>query len=189
MPGENLNAEQKAAPEMSGEAYEMIQQLFQLVRSSDAARMRGLFEKGFDAPNIRDGKGNTLLMLASYNGQLEMTRVLLENGADPQIANDMGQIPLAGAAFKGNVEMAKVLVEHGANVNAQMPDGKTPLMFAAMFNRIEIIDLFLEKGADISAKSMDGATAQTMAQMMGAEAARAKLESLTEKKSNEEFLT
>ena len=166
------------APPMNEETYEMIQQLFQLVRSSDAARLQGLFDKGFDAPNIRDGKGNTLLMLASYNGQLEMTRVLLKNGANPQLANDMGQIPLAGAAFKGNLEMTKLLIEHGADVNARMPDGKTALMFAAMFNRLEIIDLLLEKGADASLQSMDGSTAQTMAQMMGAEAARAKLENL-----------
>lgn len=62
MSEETLNA----APEMSDETYEMIQQLFQLVRTDDAAQMQKLFEKGFDAPNIRDGKGNTLLMLASY---------------------------------------------------------------------------------------------------------------------------
>ena len=181
MSEENAASASADAPKMDDETYEMIQQLFQLVRSSDAARLQGLFEKGFDAPNIRDGKGNSLLMLASYNGQLEMTRVLLENGANPQLANDMGQIPLAGAAFKGNTEMARLLIEHGADVNARMPDGKTPLMFAAMFNRTEIIDLFLEHGADASLRSMDGSTAQTMAQMMGAEAARAKLESLSDK--------
>lgn len=143
MDGENADSAQKSVPPMSDETYEMIQQLFHLVRSSDAVRMRGLFERGFDAPNIRDGKGNSLLMLASYNGQLEMTRVLLENGGDPQLANDMGQIPLAGAAFKGNTEMAHLLIEHGADVNARMADGKTPLMFAAMFDRVEIIDLLL----------------------------------------------
>ncbi len=180
MSDKNMDSVNNDLPKMSDETYEMIQQLFQLVRSSDADRMRGLFDKGFDAPNIRDGKGNTLLMLASYNEQLEMTRVLLENGGDPQLANDMGQIPLAGAAFKGNVEMAKLLIENGADVNAQMPDGKTPLMFAAMFNRLEIIDLFLEKGADISIKSMDGSTAETMAKMMGATEAGMKLEKLAE---------
>lgn len=74
-------------------------------------------------------------MLASYNGQLDTTRVLLEHGGDPQLANDMGQIPLAGAAFKGDTEMTRLLIEHGADVNARMPDGKTALMFAAMFNR------------------------------------------------------
>ncbi len=168
------------APQMSEEAYEMIQQLFQLVRTSDAARMQGLFEKGFDAPNIRDGKGNTLLMLASYNGQLEMTRVLLENGADPQIANDMGQIPLAGAAFKGNAEMVKVLIENGADVNARMADGKTALMFAAMFDQVKIIDILLENGADAFLQTLDGLTAISLAQSMGANAARAKLEKLAE---------
>ena len=174
MAEENTNA----APKMDDETYEMIQQLFQLVRSSDAARMKGLFEHGFDAPNIRDGKGNTLLMLASYNGQLEMTRVLLENGGDPQLANDMGQIPLAGAAFKGDTKMARLLIEHGADVNARMADGKTPLMFAAMFNRTEIIDLLLENGADASLRTNDGLTAQSLAQTMGAEAAQAKIAGL-----------
>lgn len=172
--------ENNTAPNMDEETYEMIQQLFRLVRTSDAERMRGLFEKGFDAPNIRDGKGNTLLMLASYNGQVEMTRVLLEHGADPQIANDMGQIPLAGAAFKGNAAMTKLLIEHGADVNARMADGKTALMFAAMFDQTEIIDILLENGADAFLQTLDGATAQSLAQAMGANAARTKLEKLSE---------
>ncbi len=177
---ENADSTQTEKSQMDEETYEMIQELFQLVRSSDAERLQGLFDKGFDAPNIRDGKGNTLLMLASYNGQLEMTKVLLKNGGDPQIANDMGQIPLAGAAFKGNLEMAKILIENGADVNAQMSDGKTPLMFAAMFDRIEIIDLLIENGADLNLKSSDGATPQDMAKMMGAENARNHLEKLAE---------
>ncbi len=180
MSEENLDSLQSPAPKMDEETYEMIQQLFQLVRAGDAARLKGLFERGFDAPNIRDGKGNTLLMLASYNSQLEMTRVLLEHGGDPQIANDMGQIPLAGAAFKGDAEMTRLLIEHGADVNARMADGKTPLMFAAMFNRTEIIDLLIEHGADASVRANDGSTAQSMAQAMGAEAARTHLEKSSE---------
>ena len=180
MSEESSDFAQADAPKMDGETYEMIQQLFQLVRSGDAARLKGLFERGFDAPNIRDGKGNSLLMLASYNGQLEITRVLLEHGGDPQLANDMGQIPLAGAAFKGNVEMSRLLIEHGADVNARMADGKTPLMFAAMFNRLEIIDLLLAHGADASLQASDGSTAHSLAQAMGAETARNHLEKLSE---------
>lgn len=181
MSEENLDSAQAGAPEIDAETYEMIQQLFQLVRSDDAARLKRLFERGFNAPNVCDGKGNSLLMLASYNGQLETTRVLLEHGGDPQLANDMGQIPLAGAAFKGDMEMTRLLIEHGADVNARMSDGKTPLMFAAMFNRLEIIDLLLARGADASVKANDGSTAQSLAQAMGAEAARSQLEKLSEK--------
>lgn len=180
MSEKNLDSAQSGAPEMDEETYEMVQQLFQIVRAGDAARLKGLFERGFDAPNIRDGKGNSLLMLASYNGQIETTRVLLENGGDPQLVNDMGQIPLAGAAFKGDTEMTRLLIEHGADVNARMPDGKTALMFAAMFDRTEIIDLLLARGADASLQATDGSTAQSLAQMMGAEAARNYLEKLSE---------
>ena len=63
---------------------------------------------------------------------------------------------------------------------ARMSDGKTPLMFAAMFNRLEIIDLLLAHGADASLQANDGSTAQSLAQAMGAEAARTLLEKLSE---------
>ncbi|HEY8563559.1 MAG TPA: ankyrin repeat domain-containing protein [Pyrinomonadaceae bacterium] len=166
----------KPIAEIDDETYELIQQLFQLVRSGDAARLEALFARGFNAPNIRDGKGNSLLMLASYHGHLETTRVLLEHGADPQLANDMGQIPLAGAAFKGDAAMTRLLIDHGADVNARSPDGKTALMFAAMFDRVEIIDILLARGANASLKAADGATAESSARAMGAEAARKRLE-------------
>jgi ankyrin repeat protein len=180
MSEENSDSAQTSQPEMDEETYEMIQQLFQIARVGDAAQLKGLFERGFNAPNIRDGKGNSLLMLASYNGNFEAARVLLEHGGDPQLANDMGQIPLAGAAFKGDTEMTRLLIEYGADVNARMPDGKTPLMFAAMFDRTEIIDLLLAHGADASLQANDGLTAQSLAQMMGAEAAQTHLEQLSE---------
>jgi ankyrin repeat protein len=169
---------QSGPPEMDQETYELVQQLFGLVRAGDTPRLANLLQMGL-VPNLRDGKGNSLLMLASYHGHHEMTRLLLEYGGDPQLANDSGQIPLAGAAFKGDLEMARLLLEHGADVNAPSPDGKTPLMFAAMFDRTEIIELFLERGANASSQTLDGMTALDLAQKMGAQAAVARLTSLS----------
>ena len=54
-------------------------------------------------PNLRNEKGDSLLMLASYHGHADTVRVLMEHGADPELANDRGQTPLAGAAFKGDM--------------------------------------------------------------------------------------
>ncbi len=175
MSEENFDTAQSGKPVMDRETYQTIQELFQLAREGDTPRLREFFEMGFLAPNICDGKGNSLLMLASYNGNHETTRLLLERGGDPEFANDMGQLPLAGAAYKGDPEMARLLIEGGANVNGQSPDGKTALMFAAMFNRIEIIELLLEKGADASIQTGDGATALSLAEAMGAEAASVRL--------------
>ena len=52
--------------------------------------------------NLADAKGQSLLMLASYHGNVETTRMLLEQGADADRRNDRGQTPLGGAAFKGD---------------------------------------------------------------------------------------
>ncbi|HEX8638799.1 MAG TPA: ankyrin repeat domain-containing protein, partial [Pyrinomonadaceae bacterium] len=95
MSEEDLKPVESGKPVMDQETYELIQELFQLVRAGDAQRLENLLEMGL-APNICDEKGNSLLMLASYNGNYEATRVLLKRGGDPELANDRGQIPLAG---------------------------------------------------------------------------------------------
>ena len=55
--------------------------------------------------NLADNKGNSLLMLASYNDHLETARMLLVHGAGVDRRNDRGQTPLGGVAFKGYEEM------------------------------------------------------------------------------------
>lgn len=171
------DAAQTDSPEMDEETYEFVQQLFQLARTGDAERLKSFFEAGL-VPNLRDGKGNSLLMLASYNRHYDTARLLLERGGDPELANDRGQTPLAGAAFNGDTEMTRLLLERGAQVDARDADGKTALMFAAMFNRVEIVDLLLDAGADASATTSDGKTALELAQAMGANAAAARLKPL-----------
>ena len=95
-------------------------------------------------PNLRNEKGDSLLMLASYHGHADTVRVLMEHGADPELANDRGQTPLAGAAFKGDMATIMALLDGGADVNGRSDGGKTPLMIAAMFNRSEIVDVLLD---------------------------------------------
>jgi ankyrin repeat protein len=180
MHANNPEPRDSSLPELDPETLQLAQELFELVRAGkDSARLAGLLDLGLP-PNLRDSKGDSLLMLASYHGHHDMTRLLLQRGGDPQLANDRGQIPLAGAAFKGDVEIAKLLIEHGAQIDACGPDGKTPLMFAAMFNRIEVLDLLLAHGADPEHRTPDGISALGIAQAMGAKDTSARLASLLE---------
>ena len=103
-----------------------------------------LLDAGF--PGVRNERGDSLLMLASYYGHVEATRLLLERGADPALPNGAGQTPLAGAAFKGNETIATVLLDAGADVDGAGPDGRTPLMFAAMFDKVEMMELLIQRG-------------------------------------------
>jgi ankyrin repeat protein len=159
------------------EAADFAEQVFNKAREGDAAMLAALLSKGLPA-NLRNHKGDTLLMLASYHGHVEAVKVLLEHNADPEIRNDNGQSPIAGAAFKGDLEMVKTLVEGGAQVEGASFDGRTALMMAAMFNRGEIIDYLIGKGADPKAKDANGITALDAARTMGATEAVAQLEKL-----------
>ena len=60
-------------------------------------------------------------MLASYNGNIRATKILIEKGADTELLNDRGQSCLAGATFKGYTEVVKALLEGGAD-----PEGGKP---------------------------------------------------------------
>ena len=128
------------------------------------------------AVDLRDGKGDSLLMLASYHGRLAATSVLRDHGADAQLANRRGHTPLAGAAFKGDLPMVRLLVERGTDVESPCADGKTALMMAAMFNHTAIVEWLVAQGADPHATDAGGTTPLAAARMMGASEAVALLQ-------------
>ncbi|MDB5827850.1 MAG: hypothetical protein JWQ73_2070 [Variovorax sp.] len=169
----NIPTAQPAAA--SQEYIEFAQEVFQLARAGDALTLSRLLQKGLP-PNMSNHKGDTLLMLAAYHGQVEATKVLLEAGAEPDRYNDMAQTPLGGAAFKGYQGIVELLLSHGAQAGFAPPGGKTPLMFAAMFNRLEIVKALLAQGIDVHATSSDGLSALDLAQSMGAADTAAYLE-------------
>jgi ankyrin repeat protein len=104
-----------------------------------------LLEKGADV-NATDKYGFTALMLASTTqgiqvqmsgipiptpakaGHIEMVKVLLEKGAEVNVADKNGRTALMHAsAARSNTETVKALLEKGADVNVADKKGKTAL--------------------------------------------------------------
>jgi ankyrin repeat protein len=156
---------------------EFAHQVFDLARSGESDELARLLGRGLP-PNLRNNKGDSLLMLASYHGHLDTVRVLLDHKADPDLRNLNGQTPIAGAAFKGNLPMIELLIEHGADIEGASPDGRTTLMIAAMFNRTEIVDYLVSHGANVDVKDVNGVDAVQAAKLMGAQNTSARLEAL-----------
>ncbi|UBV44735.1 ankyrin repeat domain-containing protein (plasmid) [Deinococcus taeanensis] len=154
---------------------EFLQAVFDAARADDAARLAPLLQRGLP-PNLRNQKGDSLLMLASYHGHLRTARLLLEHGADPELRNDQGQTPLLGAAYQGDLSMVRLLLAHHADVESPSPDGRTALMMAAMFGRAEIIEVLLAHGAHLGARDARGMSVADAARLMGAHDTAAELE-------------
>jgi ankyrin repeat protein len=103
----------------------------------------------------------------------EVVRILLDAGADPNIADNKGMTPLIANSW--NLEIAQMLIAHGANVNARASDGFTPLLNAGT---VELTRLLLEHGADPFAKTEQGKTALDWAKQMGRKDQAALLEAV-----------
>ena len=104
------------------------------------------------------------LWKAARNGQTELVKLLLGEGAD--IAEKGGTTqctPLHIASGYGHEETATLLVERGANVNGKDSYGETPLHDAAYTGHHGMVRVLLERGADASAKDAFGRTAEEVA--------------------------
>lgn len=123
---------------------ELCQMAFNMARSDECEELEKMINAGLPV-NLKNHKGNSLLMLASYNGAFKTTQMLLNHGANADERNDRGQTPLAGVCFKGDFEMVKLLVENGADIDANNGMGLTPYSFAVMFKHSDIAQFLLEK--------------------------------------------
>ena len=162
-------------PALDDDTLAFAPRVFQYARMGHAEELAELFGQGLP-PNLRNDKGDSLLMLAAYNGQEAAARAILAAGGDTELANDRGQTPLAGAAFKGDMTMARLLLDRGAQVDGTGGGSRTALMTAAMFDRTEMIDLLLAHGADPDVRDAAGQSAADMARQMGAQNAPAQLD-------------
>jgi ankyrin repeat protein len=125
----------------------------------------------------QDGTTALIACLQAYHykdkdvNRKEVVRILLDAGADPNIADNKGMAPLI--ANSRDLEISQMLIARGSNVNAQAKDGFTPLLNA---ETVELTRFLLEHGADPFAKTDHGQTALDWAKQMNRKEQAALLE-------------
>lgn len=85
--------------------------------------------------------GRTLLMHASYEGDVEKISALLEEGSDPNARDESGDTALMFASLGGHFLIVKMLLAHGADVTSQAKNGWTALQAARSRHHSEVINL------------------------------------------------
>jgi hypothetical protein len=132
----------------------------------DLPEVKRLISNGADV-NVKNDKGVTMLMVASWRGQQKVVQVLLEKGADVNAKANNGVSALIIASEKGHREIVQTLLDKGADVNAKTNDGATALIIVSDKGHREIAQTLLDKGADVNAKANNGLTALMVASEKG----------------------
>lgn len=126
----------------------------------------------------------TVLMHAVDYGRLDITRLLVKQGADVNahglfiLSESMGfdasiLVPVRGAtalhvaAVQGHTDLLKFLLRHGVQIDARDKSGWTPLMWAVSRRRLAAIKTLLRVGANRNLSAGDGTTALMLAVQFG----------------------
>ncbi|KAL3084453.1 hypothetical protein niasHS_009224 [Heterodera schachtii] len=115
-----------------------------------------------------DSNGDTALMGALVQNNLDIGHYLISRGARTDHMNKFGMAPLHYFVKKGDFALCKFLVDNGANVNQNTTDDSnchvTPLHIACAKGHLQIVKLLVEEGnADIEIADFEGDTALLLA--------------------------
>ena len=127
-----------------------------VIKRGDEVYLRFLLQKGADA-NLRDGKGNTPLLLAVTLGQTNMIPILTAAGANPNLANSAGETPLIRAVQRRDVGMIRVLLAENADPDqADIMAGMSARAYAKQDGRNPIVSKLLEDAPRKVRKAVSG---------------------------------
>ncbi|EXJ90959.1 hypothetical protein A1O1_04066 [Capronia coronata CBS 617.96] len=131
--------------------------LREAVLSRDAESVRLLLLFGAD-PNAVDRHGITPLYTATEMGSLEIAKLLLKYGGDPNLpAGPEDMSALGISVIEDRADFVQLCLTYGGDANLNMPNGNTMLIQA--INKTtpkKLLELMLNYGSDVNGKNSEG---------------------------------
>lgn len=143
-------------PRLNG-PEELTARLIEAAKEGNAETAVSLISEGADVNACGSG-GWPALTHAVCNNRLEMVKLLLKAGADPNTRISSWSV-IKHATWKHFTKIVKALIDSGTDINMSDMKGDTVLMDAAWNGYDDITQLLLESGADPCSANRFGWTA------------------------------
>lgn len=92
-----------------------------------------------------------VLTTAVEKNDIELVKLIMDHGADPDNRSWSGKTPLQIASQTGQIDVMQLLLDKGASVNKRGVGGaKTPLMFATEAGQVEAVRLLIDNKAGVN---------------------------------------
>jgi ankyrin repeat protein len=96
---------------------------------------------------------------AAKNGNADITQLLIDASANPNVTNKVGKTPVAIAAESGHVEVLKMIVESGGDIESVDQIGGTPLLWASGLSKNPAtVGYLIEVGGNVNIIDTNGMT-------------------------------
>ncbi|HKQ80374.1 MAG TPA: M56 family metallopeptidase [Blastocatellia bacterium] len=132
-----------------------------LMKAAVAGDLEGINELINAGANVNGdiaiGEAPSPLIGAAREGQLEAVRLLLDRGADPNLALGGEGTPLIAAAREGRADVVLLLLDRGASIDQTAPGAENALIQASMNGHLDVVKLLVARGADVNARAWAGA--------------------------------
>jgi len=119
--------------------------LIDAAAAGDLDGMRALFETSEIDLNVRDARGRTALMAATYANQPGAVELLLWAGADVDLQDDMLNNPFLYAGAEGLMEILKLVHEAGADPTIRNRYGGVAIIPASEKGHLDAVRYLLEE--------------------------------------------
>ena len=149
-----------AAQVAAGEIHEAI-------RRGDLPAVQRLVAADRTLLSAKDADGSPPLHVAAQAGNLEITKYLIDAGADVMAGDNENSNALHVAAIGANTAVIDLLLSKGLDVNSADVNGYNALLFAAGRNRWDIVKYLASKGAKLDCRSNGGTTLVHLAARRG----------------------
>ncbi len=129
---------------------QLTESLVEAVLLQDVEEVRKTVAAGADVNWSRNGK--TLVNVAALHGQFEILELLLDAGADADVATDLGVTPLIAATLCSE-ECAMKIIEYGVNLDARNSRGTTALILSVTYHLQKLAKKLIASGADVNVQT------------------------------------